>query len=168
MTDDQRFCATHGVHHSMEMSDPDCAFEDGLGSPIEVETATMTKTRAASRPLPGRSIVADKCASRHRPGPRWFQGEDRVVRCELPSWHRGSWHRSSGFEWDDDHAEPEPSDSSEAASGPLWCADETPHREHWRTNEFGGRDYCTGRSAPVVRGVAADGFRQPACRHGSG
>lgn len=31
------------------------------------------------------------------------------------------------------------------ALGPLWCADDTPHGEHWRTNQFGLRDYCTGR-----------------------
>lgn len=25
--------------------------------------------------------------------------------------HRGSWHRCGVFEWDDDHADPEPSDA---------------------------------------------------------
>ena len=47
-----------------------------------------------------------RCTSAHRPGARWFGGEDRTVTCELVAGHLATWHRSSGFEWDDEHAEP--------------------------------------------------------------
>jgi hypothetical protein len=50
------------------------------------------------------------CASRHRPGARWFAGEDRTVSCDRRVPHEG-WHRFDGFEWDDEHAVEEPVDA---------------------------------------------------------
>ena len=43
------------------------------------------------------------CTSRHRPGARYFDGEDRIVTCARISRHLG-FHRFRGFEWDDEHA----------------------------------------------------------------
>lgn len=71
MTDDQRFCATHGVHHSMEMSDPDCAFEDGLGSPIEVETAAPSLVAASREAI---ADALDEATSKFGTG-FWATGE---------------------------------------------------------------------------------------------
>jgi len=31
------------------------------------------------------------------------------------------------------------------ARAPLWCADDSPHGEHWRQNQFNSHDYCSGR-----------------------
>ncbi|MBN9214825.1 MAG: hypothetical protein J0J04_08545 [Microbacterium sp.] len=36
-----------------------------------------------------------------------------------------------------------------AAASPLWCANDAPHDEHTRHNEFGGTDYCSGRPGPA-------------------
>lgn len=30
-------------------------------------------------------------------------------------------------------------------TGPVWCRNDAPHREHERRNQFGGTDYCSGR-----------------------
>lgn len=43
------------------------------------------------------------CSSRHKPGPQWFDGEDRTVTCTRPAGHTG-WHHEDTFEWDDEHA----------------------------------------------------------------
>jgi hypothetical protein len=51
-----------------------------------------------------------ECTSRHRPGARYFGGEDRTLTCERRGPHK-DWHRFGNFEWDDEHADEEPQDA---------------------------------------------------------
>jgi hypothetical protein len=35
---DEAFCIVHGMSHSLELRDPDCEFEDGLGARVGPQT----------------------------------------------------------------------------------------------------------------------------------
>lgn len=81
------------------------------GDPIYLCVRCPERPAGSWEPVPETDQC--ECESRHRPGARWFNGEDRTLTCEQRPGHRSKWHKRGSFEWDDAHAEPDPAPNPE-------------------------------------------------------